>query len=63
VERDDPGRGVSHRRLRDGRRYEIVKVYWRPDALQRLLTLGFDASVRDTGHGYCIVGHGVRRAC
>ena len=62
VERDDPDRGVSHRRLRDGRRYEIVKVYWRPDALERrLLTLSFDASVRHTGHGYCLVGHGVRR--
>ena len=61
VEGDDPDRGVSRRRLRDGRRYEIVKVYWWPDELHaRLRTLGFDVTVRETALGYCIVGHGSR---
>jgi SAM-dependent methyltransferase len=62
VRRDDPERGVSIRQLNDGRQYNIVKVFWQPEALeQRLATLGFDMSVRGTGHGYCIYGHGSRR--
>jgi hypothetical protein len=57
--RDDPERGMSRRRLNDGRQYNIVKVYWQPKALQqRLRTLGFDMSVRQTSHEYCIYGHG-----
>jgi hypothetical protein len=62
VEMDDPERGLSLRRLQDGSRYEIVKVYWRPDALrQRLLDLGFDIAVRTTGQGLCLFGRGGRR--
>ena len=46
-------------RINDGRQYNIVKVYWHPGALQqRLATLGFDMSVRETAHGQCIYGHG-----
>jgi SAM-dependent methyltransferase len=57
--RDDPERGMSRRRLNDGRQYNIVKVYWQPKALQqRLRTLGFDMSVRQTSHEYCIYGRG-----
>jgi SAM-dependent methyltransferase len=62
VVRDDPEHGVSIRRLSDGRQYNIVKVYWEPDVLQqRLATLGFDISVRETGHRRCIYGHGARQ--
>lgn len=60
--RDDPEYGVSFRRLSDGRQYNIVKVYWDPNVLQqRLATLGFDISVRETGHRLCIYGHGARQ--
>jgi hypothetical protein len=53
---------VSLRRLNEGRQYNIVKVFWQPDALeQRLATLGFEVSVRQTAHGYCIYGHGTRQ--
>jgi ubiquinone/menaquinone biosynthesis C-methylase UbiE len=62
VVRDDPERGVSHRRLNDGRQYNIVKVFWQPDALrQRLATLGFDMSVGQATNGYSIYGYGVRQ--
>jgi demethylmenaquinone methyltransferase/2-methoxy-6-polyprenyl-1,4-benzoquinol methylase len=62
VRRDDPERGVSIRQLDNGRQYNIVKVFWPPQALeQRLATLGFDISVRQTTHGYCIYGHGRRQ--
>lgn len=63
IVRDDPERGVSVRRLGDGRQYNIVKVYWQPDTLQELLvTLGFDISVRQTAQGRCIYGQGTRRS-
>jgi ubiquinone/menaquinone biosynthesis C-methylase UbiE len=62
VMRDHPDRGVSVRRLSDGRQYNIVKVYWQPDALrQRLANLGFDIYVRETAHRLCIYGHGTRQ--
>jgi hypothetical protein len=38
-----------------------VKLFWPPDALkQRLATVDFDTSVRQTTQGYCIYGHGRR---
>ena len=59
--RHDPNRGLSRRALSDGREYRIVKVFWRPDALrQRLASLGFDVSVRETVGRHCIFGHGGR---
>jgi SAM-dependent methyltransferase len=62
VMRDHPERGVSIRRLSDGRQYNIVKVYWRPDALRRrLATLSLDMHVRETANRLCIYGHGTRR--
>jgi ubiquinone/menaquinone biosynthesis C-methylase UbiE len=61
VARDDPAQGLSLRRLNDGRQYNIVKVFWTPEALvQRLATLGFEMSVRETERGYCIYGTGGR---
>jgi len=38
-----------------------VKLFWPPDPLkQRLATVGFDTSLRQTTHGYCIYGDGRR---
>jgi SAM-dependent methyltransferase len=59
TDQDDPDRGVSLRRLDDGRQFEIVKVYWDPSELERRLRpLGFDLAVRRTGSGWCLVGQG-----
>ena len=42
--------GVVRRRLNDGREFEIVKVFWRPEDLeQRLRSSGWDISVRRVG--------------
>lgn len=61
VDEDDRGAGhdevrsvegvpVARRRLADGREFDIVKVFWRPDDLEgRLRSLGWDADVRRTG--------------
>ena len=39
----------SRRRLRDGREFEIVKIFHRPDELEaQLRTLGWRAAVRGT---------------
>ena len=62
ADQDDQERGVSRHRLNDGRQFEIVKVYRRPDDLKRRLgTLGFDVTVRSTGFGHRIVGYGGKR--
>jgi demethylmenaquinone methyltransferase/2-methoxy-6-polyprenyl-1,4-benzoquinol methylase len=59
---DEPASGVSLRRCSDGRHYKIVKVYWRPDALERRLDLlGWDVHVHETAQRRCIYGHGVPR--
>ena len=58
---DDPERGVSFRRLGDGRQYRVVKVFWHPEALQqRLRSLGFEVEVLETAPRRCIYGHGAR---
>ena len=42
----DRSRGTSRRTLRDGRSFDIVKVFWEPDALEDLLRgLGWQAEV------------------
>ena len=48
-EAGDPGSARSRRRLADGREFEIVKIYHRPDDLEVNLTaLGWLAKVRGT---------------
>lgn len=48
------------RRLNDGREFEIVKLFYRPDALaHRLATLGWRMVVRSTTH-YFLYGYGRR---
>lgn len=48
------------RRLNDGREFQIVKVYYRPEILAPLLeTAGFEASVHTTEH-YFIYAHGIK---
>lgn len=45
----DPVRGLARRELNDGRRFEIVKHYYEPDALgRRLASLGWRGEVRAT---------------
>ena len=52
--------GVETRKLNDGRRYRVVKVFHEPDALNaRLATLGFDADVGGTPRYFI---HGAARA-
>lgn len=63
---DDPLQiGVTscaRRVLRDGREFEIVKVFWRAEDLEeRLLALGWEISVRRVGE-ISLLGSGVRRA-
>lgn len=58
---DDLTRGVSSRRLSDGRQYNIVKIYWQPAALQQHLgKLGWSMQVRETAQSRCIYGQGSR---
>jgi demethylmenaquinone methyltransferase/2-methoxy-6-polyprenyl-1,4-benzoquinol methylase len=46
----DPEAGIVTRRLDDGRVYQVVKVFRRPDRLEeRLAGLGWTAEVRTTG--------------
>jgi demethylmenaquinone methyltransferase/2-methoxy-6-polyprenyl-1,4-benzoquinol methylase len=48
------------RTLNDGREFDIIKVYYQPDTLLRLLTAaGFQAEAHTTG-SYFIYAHGVR---
>jgi demethylmenaquinone methyltransferase/2-methoxy-6-polyprenyl-1,4-benzoquinol methylase len=53
--------GISRRKLTDGRQFDIVKVFWRPEELRgRLADLGWDASIGETSNGAFIIGHGRR---
>jgi SAM-dependent methyltransferase len=46
----DSEQHIQTRRLDDGREFEIVKRYYKPEALERALTeLGWDSEVRTTG--------------
>jgi SAM-dependent methyltransferase len=57
----DLDRGISVRRVRDGRQFQTVKVYWEPDELQeRLGSLGWDVEVRATEWAF-VYGHGGRQ--
>jgi ubiquinone/menaquinone biosynthesis C-methylase UbiE len=59
VLRDEPERGLSQRRLDDGRRFQVVKVFWDPEDLARRLdALGFQVTVRVTESGHCLYGAG-----
>jgi demethylmenaquinone methyltransferase/2-methoxy-6-polyprenyl-1,4-benzoquinol methylase len=52
--------GIAFRRLRDGRQFRAIKVYWSPDALEaRLSELGWSTSVRATEWAF-IHGSGAR---
>lgn len=47
---DDPSMPVVRRPLRDGRTFNVVKVFWDPDELQtKLEELGWDVTVRTSG--------------
>ena len=44
---------VAPRTLRDGRRFDVVKVYWDPTELQdRLTSLGWQVAVRRVGETF-----------
>ncbi|MEX2394923.1 MAG: class I SAM-dependent methyltransferase, partial [Actinomycetota bacterium] len=44
------GAPVAKRTLSDGRTFDIVKIFWRPDELeQRLRSIGWDITVRPLG--------------
>lgn len=52
------GTPVATRTLSDGRRYDIVKVFWQPAELEaRLRGIGWDITVEAVGDTY-LVGHG-----
>jgi len=47
------------RSVADGREFEIVKRWWRPDELQqRVAPLGFDLDLHATANGYFLYGGG-----
>lgn len=47
------GTPVAKRKLADGREFDIVKVFWRPDELkQRLRSLGWRIDVRQVGDSF-----------
>ena len=54
----DPRSGIATRKLNDGKRYRIVKLFHDPDALNvHLAALGFDANIERTPRaGYFIHG-------
>lgn len=52
------GTPVATRTLSDGRRYDIVKVFWQPHELEeRLRGIGWNVNVEPVGDTY-LVGHG-----
>ena len=56
----DEGTGIAVRRLNDGRRFHIVKVWWEPAELERRLSeIGFIAEMRTTAD-FFLYGHGRR---
>lgn len=47
---DDPSKPLVRRPLRDGRTFNVIKVFWDPDELEaRLSDLGWDIKVRPAG--------------
>ena len=51
----DDGIPIARRRLRDGREFDIVKVFWEPaDLTARLDQAGWDATVRPVGDTFLI---------
>jgi demethylmenaquinone methyltransferase/2-methoxy-6-polyprenyl-1,4-benzoquinol methylase len=55
---EGPDATAVKRRLNDGREFQIVKVFYRPEELaERLDALGWSLSVRATDH-YFLYGHG-----
>ena len=57
---DVNGVSVAQRTLADGRTFDIVKVFWRPDELERRLRAsGWDIEVRPVGETY-LFGSGGR---
>lgn len=49
------------RRLNDGSTYQIIKIYYQPDQLQKLLMdAGFEAAISTTEH-YFIYAHGTKK--
>lgn len=59
--REVDGVPVATRRLADGRTFDIVKVFWRPDDLEhRLRALGWDVAVKPAGDSF-LYGHGWHR--
>lgn len=58
--RPEVERGLSLRRLQDGREFLIVKQFWRPEDLQsQLAALGWDTNIRTTDTWF-IYGQGSR---
>jgi SAM-dependent methyltransferase len=54
--------GVTERQLRDGSRFQVVKRYWEPRALEADLgALGWDANVGETAWAF-MYGEAARRA-
>ena len=54
----DPLAGITKRLLNDGQEYQIVKIYYVPEELQRSLAqLGWDSRVHETAHHF-IYGEG-----
>lgn len=53
-----PETGTATRRLNDGREFEIVKIFYRGEELERRLSrLGWRVQVRETAH-YFLYGSG-----
>jgi demethylmenaquinone methyltransferase/2-methoxy-6-polyprenyl-1,4-benzoquinol methylase len=53
---------VAQRTLADGRTFDIVKVYWRPDELEaRLRALGWDVDVHPFGETFLFGSGGLNR--
>lgn len=66
MDRDRPSEHseVARRTLADGRRFDIIKVFWSPhDLQQRLRTLGWDLRITPVGDRFIVgVGHPKRRS-
>jgi SAM-dependent methyltransferase len=59
--RDVGGTPVATRRLTDGRTFDIVKIFWRPDALEsKVRAIGWDVTVRPIGETF-LYGAGTLR--
>jgi SAM-dependent methyltransferase len=61
--REVDGTSVATRTLADGRTFDIVKIYWRPDELEaRLRSLGWDVAVRPVGETFLFGTGGLNRS-